>query len=85
MSTPTDGRRPLRILYAPGQGAYTRNQESTLALLAERGHRIHIAYSRTRGADDGIPERLAARHEHVTVGPAPKRGRSSGWGQAAWN
>ncbi|MCC7372061.1 MAG: hypothetical protein IT306_26835 [Chloroflexi bacterium] len=53
---------------------FTRNYESTLALLAERGHRIHLAF-------DGPPQvgkpsavdGLEARFPSVTHGAAPDR------------
>lgn len=53
---------------------FTRNFESTMALLAERGHRIHLAF-------DGPPQvgkpsavdALEARYPTITHGPAPDR------------
>src|SRR6266536_3114066 len=53
---------------------FTRNYESTLALLAERGHRVHLAF-------DGPPQvgkpsaidGLEARYASISHGPAPDR------------
>lgn len=53
---------------------FTRNFESTLALLAERGHRVHLAF-------DGPPQTgkpsavdaLEARYPSITHGAAPDR------------
>jgi hypothetical protein len=56
----------MRILFAITHFGFLRNFESTLALLAERGHQIHLVTDRrTRAGDvvDGTPiyDRLAAR------------------------
>jgi hypothetical protein len=39
----------MKILFFMSHPGYTRNFESTLALLAERGHQIHLAF-------DGPPQ-----------------------------
>lgn len=55
----------MRILFAVGHLGFLRNFESTLALLAERGHTIHLVTDRRAagGVTDGTPiiERLAGR------------------------
>jgi hypothetical protein len=55
----------MRVLFAVSHLGFLRNFESTLALLAERGHTIHLVTDRTPqpGVTDGMPivERLAAR------------------------
>jgi len=55
----------MRILFAVTHLGFLRNFESTLALLAERGHQIHLVTDRRPKGDviDGTPifERLAAR------------------------
>jgi hypothetical protein len=55
----------MRILFAITHLGFLRNFESTLALLAERGHTIHLVSDRAAqdGVTDGRPivERLAAR------------------------
>jgi hypothetical protein len=64
----------VKILFFMTHPGFTRNFESTLALLAERGHRIHLAF-------DGPPqvgkpsavEALEARWPAISHGPAPDR------------
>ena len=55
----------MRILFAVTHLGFLRNFESTLALLAEHGHQIHLVTDRASkaGVTDGRPivERLAAR------------------------
>ena len=55
----------MRILFAVTHIGFLRNFESTLALLAERGHRVHIVSDRRQVADviDGTPiiDRLQQR------------------------
>lgn len=55
----------MRILFAISHLGFLRNFESTLALLAERGHRIHLVTDRRPqgGVTDGMPivERLSVR------------------------
>ncbi len=55
----------MRILFAISHLGFLRNFESTLALLAERGHTIHLVTDRraSGGVTDGTPilERLTAR------------------------
>src|ERR1043166_7637991 len=55
----------MRILFAISHLGFLRNFESTLALLAERGHHIHLVTDRAAkpGVTDGTPivERLMAR------------------------
>ena len=64
----------VKILFFMTHPGFTRNYESTLALLAERGHTIHLAF-------DGPPQvgkpsavdNLVARYPSITYGPAPDR------------
>lgn len=55
----------MRILFAITHLGFLRNFESTLAVLAERGHRIHVVADRRKTSDavDSTPivERLTAR------------------------
>jgi len=64
----------MKILYFMSHPGFTRNFESTLALLAERGHAVHLAFD---GPDQvgkpGAHLALAARHPSITHGPAPAR------------
>jgi hypothetical protein len=57
---------------------FARNFESALRLLAERGHRVHVAFEAPfahggSGSRPGIVERLAAEWPSVSFGPAPDR------------
>lgn len=71
---PAGGRPDLKILFFMTHPGFTRNFEPVLALLAERGHRIHLAF-------DGPPQvgkpsavdALSARYPAITYGPAPDR------------
>jgi hypothetical protein len=64
----------LKILFFMTHPGFTRNFESTLALLAARGHQIHLAF-------DGPPQvgkpsavdGLEARFPAISHGPAPDR------------
>jgi hypothetical protein len=55
----------MRILFAITHLGFLRNFESTLALLAERGHTVHLVTDRdsSGGVVDGMPivERLRSR------------------------
>src|SRR5688500_19766601 len=61
---------------------YVRNFESTLRLLCERGHRVHLAFEgQTKYAQldpAGIAAQIAASSAGFTYGDAP--GRADGWG-----
>ena len=65
----------MKILFVMRSTIYVRNFESTLRLLAERGHEVHIVASPHWGLDPGNHAgRLAAEypgivHEHPPVGP----------------
>lgn len=64
----------MKILFFMTHPGFTRNYESTLALLAERGHTVRLAF-------DGPPQvgkpsavdALEARYPSITHGPAPDR------------
>jgi hypothetical protein len=55
----------MRILFAITHLGFLRNFESSLALLAERGHTVHLVTDRSpaAGVTDGRPilDRLSAR------------------------
>ena len=64
----------MKILFFMTHPGFTRNFESTLALLAERGHAVHLAFE--EGDQVGKPgaiSTLAARFPGITFGPAPAR------------
>jgi hypothetical protein len=65
----------MRILFVMLNPAYVRHYEGPIRLLAERGHRIHVAFSDPRKeSDNRLAERLADECPRVTLGPAPRRG-----------
>ena len=59
----------MRVLFAVTHLGFLRNFESTLAVLAERGHAVHVVTDRKPKADanDATPivERLTARYPHA--------------------
>ncbi|MGI8441117.1 MAG: hypothetical protein ACR2NV_13155 [Thermoleophilaceae bacterium] len=62
----------LLVMRTPG---HARNFESTLRLMAERGHRVHVgleAQSRAPSQWSAL-ERLSAEHPEITYGSAPRR------------
>ena len=71
------GRPDLKILFFMTHPGFTRNYESTLALLAERGHRVHLAFdgppqvgkpSAVDGLVRALPERSrTVRHPTATM------------------
>jgi hypothetical protein len=60
------------VLQHPG---FLRFFGTTLELLAERGHRVHVAFGQDEkdGGDRRLAERLTAEHDCITTGPAPER------------
>ena len=62
---------------------YVRAYESTLRLLAERGHSVHLAFAQPDKDRDGLAERLAAECPAITFGPAS--GRGDAWSGLAWS
>jgi len=63
----------LVVMRTPG---HARNFESALRLMAERGHRVHVALeteSRRAPTQWSALERLAAECPGITYGPAPRR------------
>ena len=77
----------MNILFAVTHVGFLRNFESTLALLAERGHRVHIVTDRRQVADtiDGAPiiDRLVSRFPNAfTVEALPFSKRQSWYGFA---
>jgi hypothetical protein len=76
--------RPLKILFVLLHPGYVRNYESTIRLLLERGHRIHLAFSQPgKQSSDQLAERLDAEFEGLTFGRAPKR-EGGGWRKVTW-
>ena len=61
---------------------YVRNFESTLRMLCDRGHRVHVAFQgRVKYAQldpTDIAQRLSEQHSNFSYGEAPMR--TDGWG-----
>jgi hypothetical protein len=73
----------MRILFAITHLGFLRNFESTLALLAERGHTIHLVTDRGSqgGVVDGMPivERLQARFPKAFTVETLRASKNDGW------
>ena len=72
----------MKIFFAMLNPGYVRAYESTLRLLAQRGHAVHLAFSQPEKDADGLAERLAAEYAGISCGSAPKR--SDIWAGVAW-
>ena len=69
----------MKILFFMRHPGYTRNFESTLRLLAERGHHVHMAFDRReRAIAPGMVDALVAEYPNISHGPAPGR-ENDGW------
>jgi FkbM family methyltransferase len=75
----------MKLLFIMRHSGYVRNFESTLRLLCDRGHDVHLAFQgRTKYAaldPEDIAAQLAAEYPRLTHGRVPMR--SDGWGQLA--
>jgi hypothetical protein len=73
----------MRILFAITHLGFLRNFESTLVLLAERGHTIHLVTDRGShgGVVDGMPivERLQARFPNAFTVETLRASKNDGW------
>ena len=73
----------MRILFAITHLGFLRNFESSLALLAERGHTVHLVTDRSpaAGVTDGRPilDRLSARFPGVFTTETIKAARRDAW------
>src|SRR5687768_6104211 len=75
-------RAAMKILFIMRHSGYVRNFESTLRLLCDRGHHVHLAFHVAvrrwlENATD-LPEQLAAEYPNFSWGLAPTR--QDGWG-----
>src|SRR5687767_10957961 len=72
----------MKLLFIMRHAGYVRNFESTLRLLCERGHHVHLAfqgvvkYAQLDPAD--IAGQFAARYPNSSHGQSPSR--RDGWG-----
>jgi hypothetical protein len=72
----------VKILFLARHYTYFRNYESVIALLAARGHQIHLAAEREEDLGGRkMVERLAQQHQSVTWGWVPAR--EDAWGAFA--
>ena len=73
----------MRILFAVTHLGFLRNFESTLAVLAERGHRVHVVTDRRPRADvnDATPivERLVARFPEAFTWETLQASKTDPW------
>jgi hypothetical protein len=76
---PREGVDGLRVLFFAYRRGVASNYASLVSELAERGHDVHLAFERKRGA---LPRR--ASPPGVTSGFAPERARFDGWRSIAW-
>jgi FkbM family methyltransferase len=75
----------MKILFVMRHSGYVRNFESTLRLLCQRGHRVHLAFQNPEPhalLDAGdVAGQLAEQYEQFSRGAIPVRDDS--WGMAA--
>lgn len=68
----------MRIVFFMAHAGYSRNFESTIRELAQRGHHVWVLLDRVKknldGAQGALLAGLAEEFEHVHVGQAPHRG-----------
>lgn len=72
----------MKILFLMRHSGYLRHFESTLRLLCERGHRVHLAYNAAprdwlAKAPD-TAQQLSTQYPNLSCGMAPLR--EDGWG-----
>ena len=75
MTADTAGARRLTLVVSLAHAGFIHHYRPVLELLAERGHRIYVAFS-TLEKDTGdarLAEDLAATHDGVTTGLAAQR------------
>jgi hypothetical protein len=73
--------RPLRIVFFMLHAGYIRYYRPTLEVLADRGHSVHLAFTRIEkdAGDAYLAHELAEQHSNISIGKAPLRQRSDGW------
>ena len=60
----------MRLLFCLTHAGLFRHFESTLQMLAERGHEVHVSFDSDRYPSEAF-ERLLAQHATLTAGPTP--------------
>ena len=74
----------MRVLFIMRHSGYVRNFESTVRMLCDRGHRVHVAFENGRHPllDPGdTAQQLAQQYSNFTHGDIPRR--TDGWGLLA--
>src|SRR5215470_10852752 len=73
--------RPLRVLFFMLHAGYIRYYRPTLEILGDRGHSVHLAFTRIEKdpGDARLAHELADRYPNITIGEAPLRRRGDGW------
>jgi hypothetical protein len=73
--------RPLRVVFFLLHAGYIRYYRPVIELLAERGHNVHLAFSRLEKdpGDARLADELAQQSPRITAGLAPQRRRNDGW------
>ena len=73
----------MRILFLARHFSYLRNFESAIALMAERGHQVHLAADKEESIGGRqMMERLAATYANITIG-FTSSGRGGAWSELA--
>ncbi|MBI3049021.1 MAG: FkbM family methyltransferase [Acidobacteria bacterium] len=71
----------MKALFVMRHSGYVRNFESTLRMLCDRGHRVHVAFQKDKNTlldPVDTPQRFADRYANFSYGEAPVR--TDGWG-----
>jgi len=76
----------LTFVFSLLHPGYLRHYGQPIRLLAEQGHRVHVALGRLEKdpGDFRLIEQLAAESANVTYSLAPARRRRDGWRRLAW-
>jgi hypothetical protein len=77
----SEEQKPLRFLFFMLHAGFIRFYRRPIELLAERGHEVHLAFTRIEKdpGDRRLAEELAASSPRITFGEAPLRRRNDGW------
>src|SRR3989304_6800138 len=70
----------MKILFVMLHPGYVRNYESTIKLLAERGHHVHLCFNQPlKQAEDMLVERVSSCHPNITFSKNKIPKRSHFW------
>jgi hypothetical protein len=81
-----ESHRPLTILFSLKHAGYLRHYGDPVRLLAQRGHRVHLIFSRSERepGDQRLIDGLVSAYPNVTWELAPSRRSVDGWERIAW-